>query len=172
MQRLEECALLRQSNTFHQALNTLLTANVQAAGHKLRLRIPDTAVIESNVLRAWLYTDKQTGVLQATSRTQLSTAALLHKLQGQHAAHAVDNPHGWVAVAYFANCITRLVTAEELEELVSAAACRRHKQQLTAFCCDEQHDGVRCSVLSACTLLRQQQLAGPACRTRAAAPAD
>ncbi|WIA22878.1 hypothetical protein OEZ86_009821 [Tetradesmus obliquus] len=90
-----------------------------AAGHKLRLRIPDTAVIEDNVLKAWLYTDKQTGVLQATSRTQLSTAALLHKLKGQHAAYAVDNPQGWAAVAYFANCITRLVTAEELEELLA-----------------------------------------------------
>jgi hypothetical protein len=94
----------------------------QAAGHKLRLRIPDTAVIENSVLKAWLFTDRQTGVLQATSRSQLSTSALLHKLQGQHAAYAVDNPHGWVAVAYFANCITRLVTAEELEELVSAGS--------------------------------------------------
>jgi hypothetical protein len=94
---------------------------MQATGHKLRLRIPDTAVIEDNVLKAWLYTDKQTGVLHATSRSKLSTAALLHNLQGQHAAYAVDNPQGWVAVAYFANCITRLVTAAELEELVSAA---------------------------------------------------
>ncbi|KAF6265420.1 hypothetical protein COO60DRAFT_1686902 [Scenedesmus sp. NREL 46B-D3] len=95
------------------------TAGTQATGHKLRLRIPDTAVIEGNVLKAWLYTEKQTGVLHATPRSQLSTSALKRKLQGQHAAYAVDNPHSWVAVAYFANCITRLVTADELEELLS-----------------------------------------------------
>jgi hypothetical protein len=95
---------------------------MQATGHKLRLRIPDTAVIEDNVLKACFFTDKQTGVLHATSRSQLSTSALLHKLQAQHAAYALDNPEGWVAVAYFANCITRLVTATELEELVSTVA--------------------------------------------------
>jgi hypothetical protein len=115
MQQPSEQAMLKR----HQAV---VSADwyMQATGHKLRLRIPDTAVIEDNVLKAWLYTDKQTGVLHATSRSQLSTAAFLHKLQSQHAAYAVDNPQGWVAVAYFANCITRLVTAAELQELVSA----------------------------------------------------
>jgi hypothetical protein len=107
-------------------LYAVFTLFLQATVHKLRLRIPDTAVIDNNVLKAWLYTDKQTGVLQATSRSQLSASALLHKLRGQHAAYAVDNPHGWVTVAYFANCITRLVTAEELEELVSASGLQEH----------------------------------------------
>eukprot|EP00879_Flechtneria_rotunda_P017994 GHRR01018858.1.p1 GENE.GHRR01018858.1~~GHRR01018858.1.p1 ORF type:complete len:579 (+),score=261.77 GHRR01018858.1:857-2593(+) len=89
-------------------------------GHKLRIKIPDTAVVEAQVLKAWVYTDKQTGVVHSMPRSQLSTAALLHKLTGQHAAFEADNPAGWMAVVHFSSGITRLVTAKELQQLLSA----------------------------------------------------
>lgn len=106
-------------------------AVAQANGHKLRgLQVPDTAVIDKHVLKAWYYTEKQTGVLHATPSSQLSTAALLHKLTGQHPAYERSNPNGLVAVAYFANCITRLVNAKELQQLVSASAEAQQQRRM------------------------------------------
>jgi hypothetical protein len=94
---------------------------LQAAGHKLRLSVPDTALITNQQLTAWLYTDLSTGVVHQASHSQLSTTALLHKLTGLHVPHALSNPEGWVAVAYFSNHITRLINSHELEELVRVA---------------------------------------------------
>lgn len=95
---------------------------LQVTGHKLRLNVPDTAIIEHGLLKAWLYTDKKTGVVQSTPSSSLSCTALLHKLKGQHALHDLNNPNGWVAVAYFNSYVTRLLNAQELEQLVSNSA--------------------------------------------------
>lgn len=93
----------------------------QVTGHKLRLNIPDTAVIHDGVLKAWVYTDRKTSVVSSTPSSSLSCTAFLHKLKSQHTPHQSDNPCGWVAIAYFSNSITRLVNAEGVEQLVRCA---------------------------------------------------
>eukprot|EP00775_Hariotina_reticulata_P011560 gene11561-11704_t len=102
------------------------------SGHKLRLSVPDTALITNKQLTAWFYTDLSTGVVHEVSRSQLSTAALLHKLTGLHAPHELNNPEGWVAVAYFSNHITRLVNAQELEELLTGVHVGPHPGGMAA----------------------------------------
>lgn len=99
-------------------------------GHKLRLKIPDTAVISGGVLQAWLQTNSKTGAIQSTPRCQLSCAALSAKLKGQHAAYDSDNPDGWVAVTHWSNGLSWLVDAAGLEQLVShrgAEVCKKNQ---------------------------------------------
>lgn len=81
--------------------------------------VADTAIIAGGLLKAWLRTNSKTGAVQAVPASQLSTAALLQVLTGQHAAYEADNPEGWVAVAHFTNGLCWCVNRTELEQLVS-----------------------------------------------------
>lgn len=99
----------------------LLLMLQQQTGHKLRVQIADTAIISAGgVLQAWLHTNTKAGVVLSVPRCQLSTAALLQKLKGQHAPYEAANPDGWVAVAHFSNGLSWLVDAAGLEQLVGS----------------------------------------------------
>jgi hypothetical protein len=93
---------------------------LQQTGHKLRVCIPDTGIICSGVLKAWLQTNSKTGAIQSVTRSQLSTAALLQQLRSQHAPYDPANPDGWVAVAHFSDGLSWLVDAAGLQQLVSS----------------------------------------------------
>jgi len=93
---------------------------LQQNGHKLRLQIPDTAIVSAGVLQAWLHTNSRTGAMQCVPRCQLSVAALLQKLKGQQSPYNAENPDGWVAVAHFSDGLSWLVDAAGLEQLVRA----------------------------------------------------
>lgn len=92
---------------------------MQQTGHKLRLSIPETAVIRDGVLTIWLRTNSKTGVLQSVPRCQHSLTALLQSLKSQHVPYDPANPDGWVAVAHFSEGLSWLVDAAGLEQLVS-----------------------------------------------------
>lgn len=93
---------------------------LQQTGRKLRLCIPDTAIICSGVLKAWLLTNSKTGAIQSVPHSQLSTAAFLQQLKIQHAPYDPANPDGWVAVAHFSDGLSWLVDAAGLQQLVSS----------------------------------------------------
>jgi hypothetical protein len=105
----------------YQARASAVFSTLQQTGHKLRVFVPDTAVISGGVLKAWLYSSSKTGVLQSVPRCQHSIAALLQKLKAPHLAYDSANPDGWVAVAHFSDGLSWLVDAAGLEQLVSAA---------------------------------------------------
>lgn len=104
---------------FEMSLSVSARVLLQQTGHKLRVSIPDTAIICSGVLKAWLQTNSKTGAVQSVPRSQLSTAALLQQLRSQHAPYDTANPDGWVAVAHFSDGLSWLVDAAGLQQLVS-----------------------------------------------------
>lgn len=101
--------------------------------------IPDTAVISGGVLKAWLYSNSKTGVLQSVPRCQHSIAALLQKLKAPHLAFDAANPDGWVAVAHFSDGLSWLVDAPGLEQLVSdSSSSHHHSNTITPLRMEQQ----------------------------------
>lgn len=99
----------------------LLDADLaQQTGHKLRLAIPETAVISSGgVLHACLRSSAKTSVLTSVPRCQHSIAALQQRLTAPHVAYEAANPDGWVAVAHFSDGLCWLVDAAGQQSLLA-----------------------------------------------------
>lgn len=91
---------------------------LQASGLKLRMCLPSTALLggEGRII-GWYYTDRDGVVCKATA-SEVSSAAVLHKLCASHVLDLSYNPFSYVAVAHYASGVCRLLRRDELQLLV------------------------------------------------------
>lgn len=69
-------------------------------------------------LVAWFYTNRD-GVVCRAPTHEVGAQGLYHKLAGaQGMRPGANNPNGYCAVAHFKNGVSRLLKADQLEELV------------------------------------------------------
>ena len=90
----------------------------QVSGLKLRVNIPDTAIIKEGRIIGWYYTNKE-GICCRSALHEISSQALFQKLTGQQNKDPQLNPFGYVALAHFESGVSRMVKQHELQDIVS-----------------------------------------------------
>ncbi|MEW5307453.1 MAG: hypothetical protein WDW36_009848 [Sanguina aurantia] len=113
-----------------EAWSCLLDLLTSASGLKLRICLPSTALLgpEGRIV-GWYHTDRD-GVVCKASASEVSSAAVLHKLCAAHVQDLSSNPLSYVAVAHYGSGVCRLLRRDELQALLKTTAgpCEAHPQ--------------------------------------------
>mmetsp|Transcript_10945 Transcript_10945/g.23598 ORF Transcript_10945/g.23598 Transcript_10945/m.23598 type:complete len:769 (-) Transcript_10945:646-2952(-) len=91
------------------------------SGLKLRLNIPDTAILRDGRIVGWFYTSKE-GIVSRASNHEISPQALYQKLTGAQTKDPASNPFGYVAIGHYESGISRPLKQQELQQVLSQAA--------------------------------------------------
>jgi len=103
--------------TFADNWSSLFELFVSVSGLKLRLNMPDTAIIKEGKLQGWWYTNSE-GVVTRASLHEVSPQSLFQKLIGQQTADPAINPFQYVALAHYDSGVSRPLKQHELQHLL------------------------------------------------------